>query len=714
MAASRRTAALCLLPCCAAAFQGSPAAAVGATRRPAVRHLGAGVIVGPATPLPAIAAIATATGESAACVQRSRSARMFSEPPPTAADDEDDVFAQISAQLTPMQKRLRGIGPFAMGVTTNGVTVLSALIAWFLTPPAGRIASLGGLLGGGVAGSLVSKSLTKQRKAVVPAVIADMVREVGLQGLKPADVAKLQERYDVNPAEFEAQLSEVYRKYLRVLLDSEENTPAQISELGQLRRGIGLRWNATEAVHEQTVQAFLKESELTLEAHAPDALPAELSALLWLTSALFSTSKGQASPEAVQQALQLDGREAARLVASVSTPFYRQAVTRAVGKYNRTEAPEKLRTARGALCLSEQAAAAVHAEIYDAQLRVLLPDGSARLDEAAMELLGELEGILQVRSASTRLQAVTQPLFVEALKTTLEQAYDSMATKPSAVRVWGTLALRQAELALPTEVAQASVTEEARRLLTRRLAAAAELHAKGLSATAQAELVKLVQYAQFLGEMMTVSGGFGTTPAADLASRYLGALALPAEAEASAAALQEAARGVPELEALQSLLTSMLCLSDPAYASARQQYATQLDATLDGGRFDEAAGARLDALAAQLGLPPALAQKLGVDAYYGWLVDTTETCDTSGSCTARLEACAAVRSTLRVGLAALGELHANTGVDEMLLSTVVGQLLDEEAPLTAAAEQTIAYLERQLGARPGVVAAILAGAADAD
>ena len=117
----------------------------------------------------------------------------------------------------------------------------SALLAWFLTPPVGRIAAFGTFLGGGYAGTRVGKSLREQRRSVVPAAIADLVRDGGLASLKPEDVAKLQERYDVDAAEFEAQLSEIYAKYLRQLINADDNTPAQIKQLGQLRRGIGLR-----------------------------------------------------------------------------------------------------------------------------------------------------------------------------------------------------------------------------------------------------------------------------------------------------------------------------------------------------------------------------------------------------------------------------------------------------------------------------------------
>ena len=88
---------------------------------------------------------------------------------------------------------------------------------------------------------------------------------------------------------------------------------------------------------------------------------------------------------------------------------YRNAVLRAVGKYNRTEAPIVLQTARKALCLSEAAGEQVHAAVYDAQLALLLDDEKSSLSEDDMELLGELEGMLQVRGASAASNRLRDP-----------------------------------------------------------------------------------------------------------------------------------------------------------------------------------------------------------------------------------------------------------------------------------------------------------------
>ena len=430
---------------------------------------------------------------------------MFSEPPP---EEPDDVFEEMSQELTPLQRKLRALPPFVMGASTGSLTVLSALVAWFITPPLGRIASVGSMALGGYGGSRVSKTLKEARRGVVPAVIADMVRESGVKGLKPKEVAKLQERYGVDALEFEAQLSSVYARYLRQLLGEDEILPSQISELGALRRGIGLRWNATASVHVEEAAGFLDGEQLPPGAD----LPAELNALLWLTTGLFGTSKGQADTRELCEVLGLDTASAQLTINAVSAPLYRKAVTRAVGKYNRTETPEVLAVARSALSLSEQAARSVHSEIYDAQLSLLLPDSAegdaAALTEESMELLGELEGMLQVRSAAGRLEARTLPLFRAAVSASLGSAY-AEGDGVTPIGAWGKIAVRQQELRLPTAAVISIMTEESRRIATSGLISAAEAQKLGTSPPADnAQLLRVTRFGSFLGEMLDVAALF--------------------------------------------------------------------------------------------------------------------------------------------------------------------------------------------------------------
>ena len=668
--------------------------------------------------------------------------RMFSEPPPEEPDD--DAFNELINELSEVQKAIKPLPPFVFGAGVNAVTVISALLAWFVTPPIGRIATLGSLGLGGGAGWQLGKRMRTARRGLVPAAIAEMVKAEGgnLGALKPKAVADLARRYSVEPAEvrlasphrlallfapalprplaepaasrpdrpaarapsqFEAQLSAVYSRYLRQLL-GEDGDPnmAMVRELGALRRGIGLRWNATAAVHAAEARDFLGGEPPPGNA---DNLPVELSALLWLSSALYSTSRQQVDTSELRSILGTDDASSQRVLNSVSRPIYRNAVLQAVAKYNRTEAPEVLQTARKALCLSEAAGAQVHAAVYDAQLDLLLDDTKATLDEADMEILGELEGMLQVRGASAALRRRTEPLYQQTASAALAAIFDAPADG-NAISLWGNLAIRQQELQLPTDTAKATLIAESRRLASERLATATDLQAKGNEDAALKELFKVVEYASFIGDVLSVAGiaSDEATPSS-LAERYLGALSLPPESEKAAQALATAAaKAQPDS---QTLTNSLFSMSDPALASARSEYAACLDSTIAVSDFSAGASSKHEALAKKLSLPSALESRLSLDAYYGWLLDASERSDKKA-----LEGCADVRSCLGIESAAVLELYANTGIDELVLTSACEAMLQIESPLSTTNAQELAYLEGQLAARPGVGSAVVAAASE--
>ncbi|KAL1523218.1 hypothetical protein AB1Y20_018170 [Prymnesium parvum] len=606
--------------------------------------------------------------------------RMFKEPPPPPDDGTpDEAFEKIIAELTETQRRLKGLGPLAMSATSSSLTVLAALVAWFVTPPLGRVGTLLTVGAGGAAGREAGNKLKEARRKALPAAVAELIQKTGLRELKPAQVAALGQRFGFQPEEVEGQVGVLYARYLEAAVNQDDASPSEISSLAALRRGLGLGWNTTEALHVQRGAAI-------------DAGSAEeRQKLLWLSLGLFATSKGKANAAALYEALDIDEQTAQKLVNELSTPIYKKAVAQAVSKYNRTETPEVLQTVRRALSMSDGAAQAVHNAMYDAQLQMLLPDDSAKLTDEATKILGELEGILQIRSAVRRLQARTVPLYRDAARASLEEVFRSDAAV-AASTVWGRLALRQQELKLPTETARAALVEEARQIASQELRSAAELAASGQSDAAGEMVRNVVRYGDFVGRMLELSGWGGGAPAADLAEEYLGALSLAPEMDDQASELSDLAG-----KGGSSLLRAMLALSAPGLDEAKATFRKELDEVFGGARSDN-----LNARARKLGLSPALQQKLALEAYYGWLSDLSENVDR-----AALERCEEMRASLGLQDSSVGELYTNTAIDELVLEACLEQLFDGEVPPSTEAQQWILMLERMMIARPGVATSLL-------
>ena len=496
--------------------------------------------------LPPRLAAAAATAPSAALARaphmhRAVAPRLFSEPPPDSSPE--DVFEELTEELSQLQRILIDMSPRKFRASQLSLTALTGLAAWFLTPGYSKVLASLTVGAAGAGGQKLGRMLAETRRTVVPAAIAQLVQEQGVRELDAADVAALAKRYDVPAERFEEQLQTVYGRYLNALA-SEPDAPPKASEIGSLaalRKGLSLGWNATSAAHVAEAAAVTGPPS--------GRLSGPLKKLLWLSEGLFATSRERATTAALRESLSLSSADAQALIDELSAPLYRAAVTQAVGTYNRTEAPAMLQTVRRALCLSEPSAQDVHAAMYEAQLRSLLPAGSdAKLDDETALVLGELEGILQIRSAGERVMARTVPLYRSAVSDALAAALNDGAADPAAV--WASLVTRQRELRLRDASARPVLVEEARKIAAEQLALAAELEKKGQTDRALAQLGATARYGRYMGEILEL-GERSADAGANLAEQYLGALTVDPSLEGPAQALLQKASADEQVEGLR-------------------------------------------------------------------------------------------------------------------------------------------------------------------
>ena len=161
---------------------------------------------------------------------------MFEGPPPEPEDE--DVWEEIANEMTKTQKVLKGLHPIAMGTANNAIVVLAALTAWFLMPPAAPVVVTSvPVVGSGFLGRRFGKRLNRLRSETAPASVAEVV--AAALNFKSLD-----------PDEFQRVLSTVYGRYLRsVVAEDDAVDTRQVTQLAQLRRGLGLGWNGTVTAH---------------------------------------------------------------------------------------------------------------------------------------------------------------------------------------------------------------------------------------------------------------------------------------------------------------------------------------------------------------------------------------------------------------------------------------------------------------------------------
>ena len=224
---------LALLPICAAMLRSAPLPIV--TLAPAVSR-------------PALLPRGVLTAGTAQ-VRGRPAVRMFAEPPPEEPDEDDDMFEDLLNELSTAQKIMKVLPPGTVKTGAVALPLVISLLGWVFAPAAaGRFSTLFGLAGGTV-GYKAGEKLRRLRRGVVPAAIAEMIQDVGVRKLDPKKVSKLAAKYGVGSEQFEEQLLGVYSRFLRELLQEDGVAISQVTELGSLRRGLGLEWNTTQALH---------------------------------------------------------------------------------------------------------------------------------------------------------------------------------------------------------------------------------------------------------------------------------------------------------------------------------------------------------------------------------------------------------------------------------------------------------------------------------
>ena len=224
---------LALLPICAAMLRSAPLPIV--TLAPAVSR-------------PALLPRGVLTAGTAQARVRP-AVRMFAEPPPEEPDEDDDMFEDLLNELTTAQKIVKFLPPGTAKTGAVALPLVISLLGWVFAPAAaGRFSTLFGLAGGTI-GYKAGDKLRRLRRGVVPAAIAEMIQEVGIRKLDPKKVSKLAAQYGVSSEQFEEQLLGVYSRFLREMLQEDGVAISQVTELGAMRKGLGLEWNATQALH---------------------------------------------------------------------------------------------------------------------------------------------------------------------------------------------------------------------------------------------------------------------------------------------------------------------------------------------------------------------------------------------------------------------------------------------------------------------------------
>ena len=595
--------------------------------------------------------LAVAASASAAfapqTVQRPSRAAVCRAPPVFAQMvSAPEVYTAYYESLPSMQKNLEKTpAPVATGAMAGVVGAAGAL--GYLLTPSRRIAVnvVGGAITGSV-GLLARKRIAQERKEAAGPAVAKMLSG-GLQSVTAEDLASVASEYGVGKKQFQSQLSQLYAVFLGACLSSPQVVSSELGEVKKLGELLGLsRAELGSAVFQAGRQLYSRHRAY-LEEDEPNDSKLLLDKYIFLAERVLSEDESEEGYRyesmRCQKLFSLGAAEWASKAEAAAVPFYEKALEKVSA--GQPVVAAQLAQIRSTFGVGDGTAVEMHEAAYVELARGLLqPDGAAKFDDAARAKLSEAQALLALEAdvAERLAQSLTSPLYSASVEAALAQLGGEGTTVDAAATaaLSGVLSVRQQELMLPADAADALQREALRTLASAKLAEAATFLRAQNVPEAVAKARALVAYCGAMGGAMgavgTVEGGAEAEAAlfaslggaagckdSELLSLYRlvlldalnGANGLADEAEASLLPSLQGVLGLSKAEADGVYLAA----SSPLYRKAVRE-------AVEAGDLGDAKKAALDVTLASINLPEATAAKMTVEVY----VDELKKCAGEG------------------------------------------------------------------------------------
>lgn len=292
-------------------------------------------------------------------------------PPPPPV--EEDVFESMAKKTTPLQRAVKPVPPEIFSLATGALTPVFGVASCFANPfyePRTKVAV--GVVGGAV-GEKIKRTLMGARRKAFPAALAQHILDTGsgFEELKPHLARRVGRWHLIDEDGIRVHFKDMFQHLLHELI-CEDGAPtiSHVSQLLALRKGLGLFWYEVQDVFHSEARSLLNGEEPPKESQ----MTKPFLELIWLSRVMFSTSVGKVTNEIlVSEILMLSDEAAQRAVDRVASIVYREAIEKAVMKYQEIgEAKTALESAAATLCMSEGAVAGLTAQVFGEQVELLL------------------------------------------------------------------------------------------------------------------------------------------------------------------------------------------------------------------------------------------------------------------------------------------------------------------------------------------------------
>ncbi|GAB0497646.1 hypothetical protein MMPV_008983 [Pyropia vietnamensis] len=442
---------------------------------------------------------------------------------PDAAALASRVAARVAAEADGgVAAGLGGLGATARGAALAALVAISAGLGWTGGRKVSREAGVGaaavvGLSTAVGASRVVSKSSKGATREILACLNSGNAVDSGIAAT-----------YGVDAAEFRVMLRRVYEIYLFEMVSSSPADSSggivanqQMGELLRIKRALGLTGAEVGEAHYEVGREFYRANVVWLEATDKEDVMERDSAQAKLDKLFFLSARVLADGETEEATAYELGRiakffgvsesDVATRVERISKPLFRHVVSRAIidGSLQRAD----LAAAQASLGVSDSSARAIGLQAYTSRVHALVTE-KGKLDAADVESLARLRTLLALGDSEgeTVLIERAQPIFRTEVETAVAGVTDGSMSVSSAV---GRMAVRQSELALPSDVCRSVLTAVVRQQAVTLVKRASQyLRVQNVGGTVD-QVKALLAYSDTVLPLLTAAREtFGSAPAA--------------------------------------------------------------------------------------------------------------------------------------------------------------------------------------------------------
>lgn len=384
----------------------------------------------------------------------------------SGSDVSQDVGHRVSVEVgSGPDVSFGSVSPPLRKIVSAIVVAASAGVAFKAVPVQGPMRPVAALSTAAIVSAVGAATVRNGPYKAARKYLAEALCAFGVGSAELADRSKrLSTKFGIADDEALEMKQSLYQLFILALVDNASVAFSEMSDLARLKQTLGLSGSVVGDAHYEACREFYRNNVIFIDAAddevSRDIAQKKLDKLVFLSDRMYADKDTEEAyryeKSRIKKFFAMDETEYQDRVARVALPFYKEVIVRA--SKDSSVGDDDILAAQATLGVRDIDAERIRTDVYADRVETLIAQ-KGKLDSSDNESLSRLRAVLGIEDsrAMSTIKALAEPIFredvIKALNS-IEKDDESMPT------ICERLALRQNELSLPTESAQATMAKE--------------------------------------------------------------------------------------------------------------------------------------------------------------------------------------------------------------------------------------------------------------